>query len=259
MATRDTGRGRRWRAGFAALAMAGTITAIAPRANAQVYPPGAPSVSAPRPFAARPPETAPPERGSDRWQAALGVRTSVVRDAGFDPFSTGDVLPQFSVVVTHTLRAGTGFVPALGLAADFGSSSANARGADAQLQTWRLAIVLEPRFVPASGFYVGARIAPGLLHTSARLLDTSAPAPLAAAFTTASIDASLVAGVRLNPGMGPIGLWLLADAGYGWAPRRDLTLVPELPARDASKAGTTELGSLSPRGMFGRVSLAIGY
>jgi hypothetical protein len=59
--------------------------------------------------------------------------------------------------------------------------------------------------------------------------------------------------------MGSVGLGLLGDAGYGWAPRRDLTLVPQLPARDASKAGATELGSLSPRGMFGRVSLAISY
>jgi hypothetical protein len=236
---------------------AGAVATLAPRAQAQAYPPAPPSVNAPGGYVAPPPATT--ERVFARWQVALGVRTSVVRDAGFDPFSTSDLLAQFSATAMHTLRAGEGFVPALGVAADIGSSSATARGAGAQLNTWRLALVLEPRFVPAPGFYVGARIAPGLLHTSATLTDNSAPAPLSAAYSTLSVDASLSAGVRLNPGMGPIGLWLVADAGYGWAPRRTLTLVPELPARDASKAGATELGSLSPRGMFGRVGLAASY
>ena len=259
MTTRDTassriGRCHRW---LAPLAAVGVVAAIAPRAQAQAYPPAQPSVSVPGNPVAPPPPA--PERVFPRWQAALGIRTSVVRDAGFDPFSTGDALAQFSASVMRTLRAGEGFVPALGLAADIGSSSANARGADAQLNTWRLALVLEPRFVPAPGFYVGARIAPGLLHLSARLNDSSTPAPLSTAYWAPSVDASLGGGARLNPGMGSIGLWLVADAGYGWAPRRDLTLVPELPARDASKAGATELGSLSTRGMFGRVSLAVSY
>ena len=187
------------------------------------------------------------------------MRTSVVRDAGLDPFSTGDALAQFSAAVTHTLRAGDGFVPAVGLAADLGSSSATARGADTSLSTLRLALVLEPRFVPRSGFYVGARIAPGLLRTAATLRDPSAPAQLASTYWTSSVDASLGAGARLNPGMASLGLWVVGDAGYGWAPRRNLTLVPQLPARDANKAGATELGSLSPRGMFGRVSLAVTF
>jgi hypothetical protein len=215
----------------------------------------APSSYRPQPAAA----SGAAEREPDRWQAALGVRSSLVRDGGFDPFSTGDVLAQFSVVLMHTLRAGEGFVPAVGVAADIGSSSANARGADTDLSTLRLALVLEPRFVPAPGVYIGARIAPGLLHTSARLQDASTPAALSTAYWTASVDASLGAGARLNPGTAQVGLWLVADAGYGWAPRHDLTLVPELPARDASKAGATELGSLSPRGMFGRVGLAVSY
>jgi hypothetical protein len=201
----------------------------------------------------------PPGPGFERWQAAIGVRTSVVRDAGLDPFSTGDALAQFSMTVLHTLRAGEGFVPAFGLAADVGGSSAIARGAEADLLLWRLALVFEPRVVPTPGFYAGLRIAPGLLHASATLRDGSTPVSLATSYWTPSVDASFSAGARLNPGMGTIGLWLLGDAGYGWAPRRDLALVPQLPAHDASKAGTTDLGSLSPRGMFGRVSVAVSY
>jgi len=265
MTTPDPGRTRAPRslarlACLGPLAAASAIVMLAPRAQAQAYPPAPASVRAPRGFVApQPAAPAAPEHAFERWQVALGIRTSVVRDAGFDPFSTGDVLAQFSATVMHTLRAGEGFVPAVGLSADIGSTSAAARGADTQLNAWRLALVLEPRFVPAPGFYVGARIAPGLLHTSATLNDSSAPASLSTAYWTPSIDASLGGGVRLNPSTGAIGLWLVADAGYGWAPRRNLTLVPELPAHDASKAGATELGSLSPRGMFGRVGLAVSY
>jgi hypothetical protein len=258
MTTPDSARARapQWLSRLAPLVAASTITVLAAHAHAQAYPPAAPGVRAPGARVAAPVE---PEHAFERWQLALGIRTSVVRDAGFDPFSTGDLLAQFSATLLHTLRAGEGLVPALGVSADFGSSSAIARGADAQLDTWRLALHLEPRFVPAPGFYLAARIAPGLQHTSATLTDGSAPAPLSIAYSTLSVDASLGGGVRLNPGTSPIGLWLVADAGYGWAPRRNLTLVPELPARDASKAGATELGSLSARGMFGRMSLAVSY
>ena len=240
---------RPWLAWLIPLAAAGAITTITPRAHAQSYRPAAPAASASKPSTS----------DSARWQAALGVRASVVRDAGLDPFSTSDALAQFSVAVMHTLRAGDGFVPALGLATDIGSSAATARGADATLNTWRLALVFEPRYAPASGFYVGARIAPGLLRTSATLRDASAPVALSTTYWTSSVDASLGAGARLNGGMGPIGLWLIGDVGYGWAPKHNLTLTPELPARDASKAGSTDLGALSPRGMFVRVGLAVSY
>ena len=228
------------------------VATAASNASAQDYRPTRASTSASA-------DSSTSASNPDRWQAAIGVRASVVRDAALDPFSTGDALAQLSVAVMHTLRAGNGFVPALGLTTDIGSSEAAARGADATLGTWRLAVVLEPRYVPTSGFYVGARIAPGMLRTSATLRDTSAPAALATTYWTTSVDASLGVGARLNPGMGPVGLWLIGDAGYGWAPKHSLTLVPELPARDASKAGSTDLGSLSPRGMFARVSLAVSY
>lgn len=254
------GRAKR-RASLAALPITGAVAIACWCADARADETGAPLANISRSSSPTPASepARPPARSLERWQAAMGVRTSVVRDPGLDPFSTGDALAQFSVAVLHTLRAGEGFVPALGLAADVGGSSASARGAGAELSLWRLALVFEPRFVPTSGFYVGARIAPGLLHASATLRDPSTPVALASSYWTSSLDASLAAGARLNPGMGSIGLWLLGDAGYGWAPRRDLTLVPQLPARDASKAGATELGSLSPRGIFGRVSLAVSY
>jgi hypothetical protein len=203
--------------------------------------------------------TRPARADGDRWQGALGVRGSIVRDPSFDPFSSGDGLAQMSFALMHTLRGGVGMVPALGLALDLGGSDATARGVGAELDLWRLALVLEPRFLPAPGYYVDVRLAPGLVHAVATLHDPSAPAPLETRYWTASFDASLGAGVRLNNEMAPAGMWLVAEGGYGWTPRHALTLVPALPAGDAAKAGATELGTLSPRGLFLRAGLAVSY
>jgi hypothetical protein len=57
----------------------------------------------------------------------------------------------------------------------------------------------------------------------------------------------------------PLGLWLVGDAGYGWAPRHPITLAPTLPAGDAQKAGEVALGTLAARGLFARLGLALAY
>jgi hypothetical protein len=200
-----------------------------------------------------------PAPGADRWQAAIGMRASLLRDPGFDPFSTNNGLAQVSFAVTHALRTGPGFAPALGLALDLGGADAFARGADAHLSLSRLAVVLEPRFVPRPGLYLAPRLVPGLLRATATLRDTSTPVSLTTSYWTPSIDASLAAGVRLNGWSAPVGLWALGEGGYGWAPRRDLTLAPALPPGDAQKAGPISLGSFTARGPFLRVSLALTY
>jgi hypothetical protein len=202
----------------------------------------------------------PEDLAGDRWQAALGMRTSWIRSAGFDPFSDNDALAQGSLAVTRALDLG---LPALslvlGLSLDLGHSDAVTRAIDADLDLQRTALVLEPRYLLAPGVYIGLRLAPGLQHLSASLHDRSAPSALAAAFWVPSVDASLTAGARLNPAAARVGVWLLAEGGYGWSPARDLTLSPELPPGDASKAGAISLGTLSARGPFLRISLALGY
>ena len=236
----------------AALAVAGAPTAHAQAAASAT---AAGGVMPPPP----PGSVAAARTDVDRWQGAIGVRGSIVRDPGFDPFSIGDGLAQMSFALLHTLRGGVGMVPALGVAFDLGGSDAPARGVGAELAMWRLALVLEPRFMSAPGFYCDVRVAPGLVHAAATLHDPAAPAPLATSYWTSSFDASLGAGVRLNTWMAPVGLWLVGEGGYGWTPRHALTLVPALPGSDAAKAGATDLGGLSPRGLFFRVGLAVGY
>ena len=202
----------------------------------------------------------PGDLAGDGWQAALGLRTSWIRSAGFDPFSDNDALAQGSLVATRGLDVGASPLSlVLGLSLDFGHSDAVTRGIDAELNLQRIAVVLEPRYWLAPGLYTGVRLAPGLQHLSASLHDPSSPATLATAFWVPSVDASLTAGGRLNPAAARVGLWLLAEGGYGWSPARDLSLSPALPAGDASKAGAVSLGTLRARAPFLRISLALSY
>jgi hypothetical protein len=221
-------------------------------------------VTAPRPaWAHDQASTTPPRDGVDRWQASLGLRGTLIRDAGYDPFSSNDALVQSAMTVSAALRTGTGFVPVLGLALDLGGADDVARGVDSHLGLSRLAVVFEPRWVPAfgaaSGLYIAGRLAPGVLRASASLRDPAAPAVLRTSYSSLSVDASVGAGVRLNSRGVPVGIWVVGDAGYGWAPRRHIALAPALPAGDAPKAGETSLGDLAARGPFMRLGLALSY
>jgi hypothetical protein len=152
-----------------------------------------------------------------------------------------------------------GFIPALGIVWENGGKSAQSRGADASLSLQRIAAVIEGRFAPRPEVYVVARVMPGLLLGSATLRDESAPADLGGTFSAFGVDASAGLGVRLTPAASPLGLWLAGDAGYGFAPARDITLRPRLPPSDQQKAGSVDLGPLSTSGVFTRFWLALSY
>jgi hypothetical protein len=201
------------------------------------------------PFGARIP------RGGDRWQAAIGFRTALYRDPGYDPFSSDDAFTQLALSGSRVLAGGT----ALGIAYDRGSASASARGADAKLTVTRLALTIEERIVLGQRFYLFGRVAPGLAFVSAKLADPSAPASLGSAFTALSGDGSGGAAIRISSPISLLGVWLVGEGGYGWIPRRSLSLGPELPSADGDKVGQTDLGTVSLRGPFLRLSLALSY
>src|SRR4029077_16623470 len=97
------------------------------------------------------------------WRLETGYRGSFVPSAGFDPFSTNDFLPQFSLSASRTLFSQGPFSFAAGLAWDYGASSARARGDATSLTMHRLTAPLEGRlhFVPWG--YAFVRAAPGAL------------------------------------------------------------------------------------------------
>src|SRR5437773_2483503 len=114
------------------------------------------------------------------------------------------------------------------------------------------------RAVPSRGRSPRER-APGWLRGTASLTDPTIPAPLRTTFSTFGGDASLGAAGRLSPRSSRVGVWLVGDAGYGWAPSQHLALAPALPASDRDKAGVTTLADLAPRGVFFRLALALAF
>jgi hypothetical protein len=197
--------------------------------------------------------------GAGLWRVSLGGRTALLRGAGYDPFSTDDAFGQVSLSVTRALQAGPGFASAVGLIWEDGSRGAQARGLDARLSMQRLALALEERFAPRPWIYAMMRLAPAWLRGNASLADPSVPAPLRTSFSTFGLDASAGAALRVTPPGTAFGLWLMGDAGYGWAPAQHLALAPDLPAADRDKAGVTTLSDLAPSGVFFRFAAALSY
>ncbi|HEY2899477.1 MAG TPA: hypothetical protein VGL59_02795 [Polyangia bacterium] len=193
------------------------------------------------------------------WQGSAGVRTSLIKDRGFDPFATTDALPQLSVSVARVLVRGRRAALTVGLGADTGTSDATARGAQAHLRVVRASVPLELRYQAAERVYVFGRAAPGVLNVAARLTDPSAPAPLSADFNALSLDGSVGIAARVTPAFSRFGLWVQGDGGYGWTPSHDLVLAPDLTGADKSKAGALTFSPLAARGAFFRLALAVSY
>jgi hypothetical protein len=206
-------------------------------------------------------ESAPPPLRPPTWEVSAGIRTMYIKSAGFDPFSTNDAFVQFSLsglgVIAHRDRLSF----AVGLGLDVGSSSATARNAPSDLTLTHLSALAEGRYQPWSRLYLFARVAPGFVHGTATIDDASSPSSsgLTSEFDAFSLDAGGGAAFCLGAvGTARVGVWLLADGGYGWVAGQDLTLAPTLSA-DQSKSGTLDLGPLAPRGPFFRISMALAY
>jgi hypothetical protein len=195
------------------------------------------------------------------WQAALAIRNTFVRSSGFDPFSATDVLPQFSLTAERVFARSGAAAFAAGLAAEYGGSSADARNAPAQISMWRLSAVAEGRYCPWQRAYGFVRFAPGMLRVSAELSDASAPNAkrLVDDFDLLSIDTSLGAAVRMSGPANPIAAWISAEGGYGWTGSHHLLLATSAAARDEAKLAPVDLGTIDPRGVFLRLSVAITY
>jgi hypothetical protein len=202
---------------------------------------------------------APAARSPSRFAASLGVRTALFRSSGYDPFSTSDAFTETSVAASATvLRIGR-LSTSVGGIFGGGSAAAAARGTRAALSLTRAGVSLEESFAVHPRGRVFARVVPAWLWGDATLTDDTLPAPLGTSLSTVTVDGSLGVAGRLNPLSSVLGLWLVAESGYGWAPAQHLTLAPRLPAPDRDKAGTTTLADVAPRGVFFRFAFAVTY
>jgi len=198
---------------------------------------------------------------AETWQAEAGLRNSLIRSAGYDPFSGSDSLLQISLAAEHVFFRQGAFAFAAGGAVDYGASTADARNASANFAMWRLAGIVEGRYYRWQRAYGFARLAPGMLRGSAELSDPSSPngTPLADHFDVLSADASAGAALRLSGPANPIAAWVTVAGGYGWAGSHHLLLAPEAAPRDQAKLAAVDLGTIDPRGAFLRFAVAITY
>ena len=117
--------------------------------------------------------TGPPK--PETWQGSLGMRATFIRSAGFDAFSDNDVLSQISLGIQYVLARRDALAFAVGAAGDFGGRDATARSAPSSMSLSRYTAIAEGRYQFWQRGYAFLRFAPGLLHGSARVEDSSVP------------------------------------------------------------------------------------
>jgi hypothetical protein len=194
-------------------------------------------------------------------QATAGMRTTLIRSAGFDPFSRSDALPQLSLALAHPFAQQGAFAVSAGIGMDYGEASATARSTPATLSIWRLSAIAEGRYYLWPFAYAFARFAPGMLRGGAILADASSPTggQLEDHFDVLGADASLGAAIRISGPANPVAVWACAEGGYGFAQGHRLLLAPPAPARDQPRLAPVDLGRIDPRGAFLRFTLALTY
>jgi len=192
----------------------------------------------------------------------VGVRTTYVRDAGFDPYSTNDALVQGTVGATRTLKVRWPFALAIGGRWDFGGATGTARGSETNLSVHRLLVPVEGRFhLGGRDGYVFVRLAPGALHLSGTVKDGSLGTPLSASGWTPALDASVgyawLVGPRSHPERHRVRFWLFPELGYAWSGSKAMPMTPSVGADDPRQYGTLQMPDLAMRGPFFRIGAGL--
>lgn len=213
-----------------------------------------------------PESIAPPEYGDRRegtWRIESGYRGSFVPSAGYNPFSTNGYFPEFSLAASRTLLHRGRFSFAPGVAWDFGSTGATARGDASSLSVQRLTVSLEGRMHFGPWGYAYLRVAPGAAMQHAEIDDASSPAPLEKTQWLFATDLSAgyawLVWPRWEASVLEPRLWLQGEGGYGWVAEERLALAPALASGSPDRTSGIDLGSLAMQGGFFRVAAAVSF
>jgi hypothetical protein len=200
----------------------------------------------------------------DHFLGFAGVRVGKVSSAGLDPFSDSDELAQFSLGFGKTLLVAGDFSLAGLLLYDVGGHSGQARDADTDLIVHRLLLGAEARYHFMRQLFVFGRVAPGAIHSIAKMQDhTAGDVTLAAREWVFATDLSAGAMLELtgwtgNASKRALGVWLAFDGGYGFAGESELSLAPDAD-EGPERAEPVELGPLALGGPFLRFSAVLTY
>jgi hypothetical protein len=191
----------------------------------------------------------------------LGVRVSKVSDAGYDPFASSDELAQVSLGLGGTLFArGRLSLAAVGFW-DYGTHSADARGASTSLALHRLSIGPELRYHLITPLYVFVHALPAFAHSEASLDDGVAATTRSAQHWSYGLDGAAGAALELyGKASGESRrprLWLVAEGGYGYLGSTRLLLKAKADSGAPERTAPVDLGSLSLAGPYLRVSAAL--
>jgi hypothetical protein len=199
-----------------------------------------------------------PSARDESLQLSIGVRTTFVRNAGYDVFSTNDALSQFSLGAIFPVLHRGRVALALGGVWDYGGSTASARGAEARLRMHRLSAPIEGRLFATDWLFGFARLAPGVAVQTVTVNDSSAPGRLLAERPLFVTDASVGVATVLS-GRGPLRVGLSGDIGYALVPSMALRLRPDLADDDPRATGSVDLGSIATGGAFFRIAALASF
>jgi hypothetical protein len=214
---------------------------------------------------APPPESGGPSTTTDTrtamWRVELGYRGSYIPSAGYDPFSTNDFLPQFSLAATRTLWNAEDISFAPGIAWDFGTAGATSRGDTTSLTMNRLTVPLEGRLHFGPWGYAFLRAAPGVAAVKAQVVDTSSPDPLTRTRLLFATDLSAGYAYLVWPKTrsSSARFWLQGEGGYGFVADDRMTLAANSSSSSALRSSTVDLGTLSMSGGFFRLAAAVSF
>jgi hypothetical protein len=226
-----------------------------------------PARRAPAPTTATPKEEAQPE-GPPRYDLIrinVGARVGYIRDAGFDPFASNDVLSQFSIDGTVPVLHRGKLVLAAGLGWDVGGRSDKVRGFDSSLTAHRVSVPIEARWHFKPWLYGFGKIAPGAVAMLAEIKDGSSTGSLSASPWAFSGDASLGASLLMGPRAhldrrGAVRFWLTPEIGYSVTTKASFAPNPGREDKDILGSDeNTKLHSLALSGMFWRASIATTF
>jgi len=211
----------------------------------------------------------PPDDGKlgyhqDHFLGFIGARVGKISSPGLDPFSDSDELAQFSVGFGSTVMTAGNFSVAGLFLYDVGGHSGEARGEESDLVVHRLTLGGEGRYHFFRQLFVFGRVAPGAIHSIAKLEDHSAGSVTLAArdwvfATDLSAGASFeLTGFAKGASKRRPSVWLTFDGGYGFAGESELSLSADGNA-GPERAEPVDMGTLALGGPFLRFSAVLTY